>query len=678
MGDYQYQPLPPLPETERAPPFTRILWLAPGSGDDPLAGHLEIINAEAAPRLYEALSYTWGTDPPSNYLWLSGRVLPIRPNLETALTFLRLPQQSRLLWVDAVCINQGDVDERSRQVQYMRLVYKNAARALVWVGRKTPGVEYGFQMAQRLVSFRQMMDEQKHSQEPLDQKAVAQLRDSYLEDMPKESLYRLLELCHRPYFKRVWCIQEIAAAPEALLKCEELEIPFMHVVEHSLLVRQMISRVDADVFLAVWYRIWDRRQPSPFLGQARVEGSLGRMLDLLDSMRSFHVTDIRDKIFALQGICDEGLQPAMSMTQIMGHEGLMVRGVRRLFTGLANTLNSLGPNLDFGRPEALKANYRKSAVEVYIDLTRFMVRKSPRMLDVLDHVTHSSDPEGGEYPSWVPKWFEPRTTQLMSGTFLAGFCDGHFRYFAEVHDNPLTGTAQFPRTLSIDGFFVDSAHGVSDVLRYETGRLGDAVATIEQAWSQLFPFPMTPPPSRCYRDGQPLDLTFCKTVSARPLGDGMGLITEGWATGGGNLTLPDDFTSQFSAALNDGCARAKSFLEQLNRMRTGNTNSTASNQVEFDPSGASFLYGIRVYSNNRRVFITREGRIGLGPMMMQPGDEIIVLFGGRFPFVVRRRDDHHVFIGQCYLVDDELMNGKVTEKILIHRSGPSRVTYHFR
>lgn len=58
MGDYRYQPLPPLPDTERTPPFRRILWLAPGSGDDPLAGHLEIINAEAALRPYEALSYT--------------------------------------------------------------------------------------------------------------------------------------------------------------------------------------------------------------------------------------------------------------------------------------------------------------------------------------------------------------------------------------------------------------------------------------------------------------------------------------------------------------------------------------------------------------------------------------------------------------------------------------------
>lgn len=75
--------------------------------------------------------------------------------------------------------------------------------------------------------------------------------------------------------------------------------------------------------------------------------------------------------------------------------------------------------------------------------------------------------------------------------------------------------------------------------------------------------------------------------------------------------------------------------------------------------------------------MTREGRLGLGPTMMQPGDEIVTLFGGRHPFVVRRRQDHHTFIGQCYLVDEPLMGGKITEEILTHRRGPQRVTYHF-
>jgi hypothetical protein len=677
MGDYRYQPLPPVPGTERTPPLTRILWLAPGSGDDPLAGRLELINVEAAPHPYEALSYTWGTDPPSNYLWLQGCALPIRPNLETALRFLRLPRQARLLWVDAVCINQGDVDERTRQVQYMRLVYKNAACALVWVGVKTPGVEDAFDMARRL---REIKERQKSSQAPLDKDTLVRLRDNYLHDMAPGSLARLNELYHRPYFKRVWCVQEVVAAPAALLKCEELEIPLTHVLEHMVLVRQMDSGVEENSPLVLWYRIWDSKQPSPSLSRGRVEGSLGSMLVLLDSMRSFQATDVRDKIFALQGICDEGLHPILSLSEVTGRrEGMRIRAIRRLFTCLRNSLNSFGPNLDIGRPEALKVNYRKSALDVYIDVTRFMIRKSPRRLDVLDYVSHTSDPEGGsEYPSWVPKWFEPRPSQPMTEVLSTGFCDGHFRYFAEVHDNPLMGGARLPRTLSIDGFFVDSARGVSDVMRYETRQPEDTVATMDRSWSQIFPFPMTPPPkSTHYRDGQPLDLAFCKAVSAYPLGNAASWMVENWDKGADVTAFPSDSESRLSAACEDDGARAKAFLQQLNTIRAGGMNTPPLDH-QLATSWAAFLSGVRLYSRNRRVFVTREGRLGLGPMMMQPGDEIIALFGGRFPFVVRRRQNHHVLIGQCYLVDDKVMYGKVTEEVLIYHHGPPRVTYHLR
>lgn len=178
-----------------------------------------------------------------------------------------------------------------------------------------------------------MIGEQKRSnQGALDDETVAQLRDSYLEGIHQDSMMRLQELYNRPYFSRVWCVQEVVATPTALLKCEELEIPLMDVMQQISLVRQMAARVDPDTSLTVWYLVWDSKQVSPFLGQAKVDGSIGTMLRLLDLMRTFQATDIRDKIFALQGICDEGLQPAMAMTQIMGEEGTVLRGARRLIT----------------------------------------------------------------------------------------------------------------------------------------------------------------------------------------------------------------------------------------------------------------------------------------------------------------------------------------------------------
>jgi Heterokaryon incompatibility protein (HET) len=64
----------------------------------------------------------------------SGMKIQITVNLDAALRRLRLPDQPRLLWVDAICINQGDIIERSRQVRIMRDIYANAKTVVVWLG----------------------------------------------------------------------------------------------------------------------------------------------------------------------------------------------------------------------------------------------------------------------------------------------------------------------------------------------------------------------------------------------------------------------------------------------------------------------------------------------------------------------------------------------------------------
>ncbi|CAM1504816.1 Fc.00g024070.m01.CDS01 [Cosmosporella sp. VM-42] len=675
MGDtYVYETLPPIQEVNRTPPFTRILWLEPGSGDDPLSGHLQVINIETPPT-YEALSYTWGTDPPSNYLWLDGCPLPIRPNLEAALISLRLPALKRLLWVDAICINQALLDERSRQVQYMRLVYKHAARAIVWVGMKTSGVETAFEMAKRLAQIRDHAKEQQSlGQGAVDPNAVAEFSESILEYMPPESMLYLKELCERPYFSRCWCVQEVVACSWAILKCEELEMPLMDVLGSVFAVAQYEGKLRPNTIFYLWWKIWDSRLPQPSMGPARVEGSLGKLLDLLDITRPLQATDIRDKIFALQGISDEGLAPVYALTEIMGQEGRMLSAFRRGITRLAEGINNLGPGIDFGRPRAFTPNYRKEAIDVYIDVTRFMLRKSPRVLDVLNHVMHTSDPEGGEYPSWVPKWFEPKTNQIMRGYYLAGFCNGHFRYFGEIHDNPMRGNAVRPRVLSIDGFRVDAVQTVTDIMRFDPADDETTVSIIERTWSQLFSFPIVPRSDSKYRDGQPLDVAFCKTISAYPFGGLIYMATQGSITGI-DLALPENFKDQFRSSLVDGVQSASKFLDDFALRRAG-----ADSSVTSDEERAKFLMGTRVYSNNRRLFMTREGRLGLGPQVMQAGDEVVVLFGSRVPFVIRPRPDHHIFIGECLIIDDEVMHGRYTERILRKKPGfaPPRMTFELR
>jgi hypothetical protein len=85
---------------------------------------------------YEALSYVWGTPSDPEEIQLSGVTHPVTKNLYQALTALRHDDKTRILWVDAVCIHQADLDERSAQVGMMDRVYAYASQVVVWLQRE--------------------------------------------------------------------------------------------------------------------------------------------------------------------------------------------------------------------------------------------------------------------------------------------------------------------------------------------------------------------------------------------------------------------------------------------------------------------------------------------------------------------------------------------------------------
>ena len=83
---------------------------------------------------YEALSYTWGDASQHFDISCNGASLKITHNLNVALRYLRSTIDLRTLWVDAICINQSDFEERSQQVQLMRDVYSKARPVIAWIG----------------------------------------------------------------------------------------------------------------------------------------------------------------------------------------------------------------------------------------------------------------------------------------------------------------------------------------------------------------------------------------------------------------------------------------------------------------------------------------------------------------------------------------------------------------
>ena len=84
---------------------------------------------------HEALSYTWGSQQESRTITLNGRPgFPVTRNLYNALRRLRKKSTSRRLWIDAICINQRDSLEKSRQINLMGRIYSQAAIVRIWLG----------------------------------------------------------------------------------------------------------------------------------------------------------------------------------------------------------------------------------------------------------------------------------------------------------------------------------------------------------------------------------------------------------------------------------------------------------------------------------------------------------------------------------------------------------------
>jgi hypothetical protein len=148
---YQFAPLP-------GPHYTRLLHLNPSdtTGSASLSGRLETIDLDAHPS-YEALSYEWGSPNKDNVLYLDGGgAIPITKSLHHALLDIRHEAATlgaRTLWVDAVCINQADIEELQTQVAMMGTIYKQATRVITYIGPHRDNSAEGIDLATRLHHF---------------------------------------------------------------------------------------------------------------------------------------------------------------------------------------------------------------------------------------------------------------------------------------------------------------------------------------------------------------------------------------------------------------------------------------------------------------------------------------------------------------------------------------------
>ncbi|KAF2432985.1 HET-domain-containing protein, partial [Tothia fuscella] len=123
---YQYTPLP-------SNTSFRFLELLPGPREEAPSYRLHFADWNSPPE-YEAISYAWGNLARTHSSLCDNKSMEITQSLHECLVHIRHQDASRVLWADAGCIDQSNVDERNFQVSNMRQIYKNAQKVLVWLG----------------------------------------------------------------------------------------------------------------------------------------------------------------------------------------------------------------------------------------------------------------------------------------------------------------------------------------------------------------------------------------------------------------------------------------------------------------------------------------------------------------------------------------------------------------
>lgn len=345
-----------LPESysyEQLPDYTcniRLIRLLPSAQPDtPI--ELELCPARLDATLsYEALSYCWGDVSLTETVYIDRRLFDVTTNLAAALRALRCQTEPRIVWVDAVCINQLDIPEKNSQVRIMRDIYSLSSRTIVWLGTGDEHTRDAFREPKQPQFFN-----------PRGFKEI--LRAFY---SSRRMLRASAAIMRQPWPTRVWVVQEVAFSKVITVQCGSDQLDWEDYVE-------VYNNFDINPFAieAVSPVTGIRSSRSKFSSRALVEIMWdtrsrilsGQRLTLHEALRKSRVYDASrpiDKVYAIAGMIQD--------------------------------------------PDSVNIDYAKSSHEVFRDVT-FQVIAETKSLDILrDAVQDQHDPTQSSMMSWTPDW----------------------------------------------------------------------------------------------------------------------------------------------------------------------------------------------------------------------------------------------------------------------------------
>ena len=605
----------------------RVLELHSGTEDEPIRCSLRTLKDYRGDVKYEAISYTWQDPKGAKDISCNGQSIRITKNLYDALHSLRHADRERILWVDAICINQQDLPERAQQVCMMRQIFAAAHEINIWLGLSNESSDRFFTW---LYNFEASLGELIHvGPEETPQEALRKIDSleetidysKYGSVMPQgqENYLAMKEFFERPWFRRCWVIQEVAECPNIRVRCGRHEISW-----------------DVVALAATWYARSAITFVNPSSGSSGAanqaallrdrrfhRASAPQYLDFANHVRSFEATDPRDKLYSLFSL------PVHTDSEDMPGDFQNLHGL-------------LG----------IKPDY---TISMYDAFRRFALATTRFWQDmrILLYTNHLSD-DGHiplDLPSWVPRWDQESGVDLQ---FSASLPKGS----GSFDDDPSN---------------LKSIDLNQTTLKTFGTQIGRVVANSEILEPMLFiPRVQVPWPTRtswlrillkdcsnAYPKGassSSVNLVTARAAvltcdSASPSSSDPNELDQNTV---GFIALHETLLSEADAGAGDG----ESMLDDEVLSPASPNRQHLSFLANFVPeetkSNASWDFGIRAAraTRGRRYFETAEGYVGLGPRAMREGDVVAICWGSYFPLVLRQspsKERHWQFVGCCYL-----------------------------
>jgi len=375
MLPYRYAALP----LSAAGKYTRLLRLSPGEFSDDLHVELDQVLLDGTTN-YEALSYVWGsTAHPVSVLVGPSRehIISVTQYLAIALRHLRYAHQSRTLWVDAVCIDQSNLQERSYQVTLMSDIYRAACRVVVWLGPEEDGSFHAFN-AMHIIgsnidvnwvscSFKPKVAADNSSSTILEEVQNYRFRD--------EEVNAFNRLFHRQWFERLWIRQEIGLATQAIICCGRLSMPW---------------HLFRDAFFFIFFR-----------GETLIQAVSK------DQRSSYGI-----RMQLVMRVCQHGVYQLQDLRAHLGQ--VVCADPRDRIYGIMSLLHPSQQNM------GIIPDYTRDVALIYKDATQRFINHSNGLSILVQCELQDSSLH---MPTWVPNWsIDPITMPIWGTSSLASAC----------------------------------------------------------------------------------------------------------------------------------------------------------------------------------------------------------------------------------------------------------------